>query len=145
MIDIPGFEGLYAVTDDGKVWIHDKHLQNGSLHGFVRKGKWAKPTTDRDGYESVWLSKDGNRRGFKVHRLVAQSYIPNPLNLPEINHKNKVRNDNIADNLEWVSRQQNVSHQFLGYTRPKVTCPHCGKQGANNVMSRFHFDHCPSR
>ena len=141
---IPEYEGQYSISEDGKVWAHPRYKRNSLNTGYVTKGKWLKLIPDFDGYSCVTLkNKDLGLKGcFKVHRLVGRAFIPNPLNLPEINHKNKDRADNRVENLEWVDRQQNIDHQFAGYHRPKVTCPHCGKMGANNVMSRFHFDNC---
>ena len=56
-----------------------------------------------------WL--DGEKKGMLVHRVVAMCYISNPDNLPEVNHKNKIKTDNRPENLEWVTRQQNMDHR----------------------------------
>lgn len=63
-----------------------------------------------DGYARVWLFSEGNRRQCKVHRLVAGAFIPNPNLYPQINHKNSIRSDNSASNLEWCTNLQNSMH-----------------------------------
>lgn len=61
----------------------------------------------RVGYLYIDLCKDGKRKHFNIHRLVAQEFIPNPNNLPQVNHKNEIKTDNRACNLEWVSAKDN--------------------------------------
>ena len=115
MKDIFGYEGEYAVTRDGRVWSHSRIITKKDPRGVVRNykwgGKWLKSNTTRKGdwYMSISFRKT-NRKGFKVHRLVAQAYIPNPLNLPEVNHKNGIKTDNRVENLEWCNRKQNIEH-----------------------------------
>lgn len=65
---------------------------------------------EKHGYHRIGLRKDGKRRFFNIHRLVARAFVPNPDNLPEVNHKDENKNNNHADNLEWVSSQQNCNH-----------------------------------
>lgn len=101
MRDIPGFEGLYAVTDDGRVWAHPRG---------VYAGQWMAFNVDRKGYYKVHLSKGGKHRNHFVHRLVALAYLPNPHGLPQINHCNGIRTDNNTGNLEWVTAAQNIRH-----------------------------------
>lgn len=97
MKDIKGYEGLYAITSCGKVWSY-------------KSQKFLKPAKDKDGYYDVSLYKDGERKHFKVHRLVAQAYIPNPNNLPLINHKNERKTDNYVSNLEWCDAKYNNNY-----------------------------------
>ena len=61
-------------------------------------------------YKSVSFQKNWRRTGYKVHRLVAQTYLPNPNNLLEVNHKNGNKADNRLENLEWCNRKQNIIH-----------------------------------
>ena len=99
MKDIKGFEGLYAITRDGKVWSH-KYKKFMMPHKF----------RDKVWYYSISLWKNRVGSNFKIHRLVAQAYIPNPQNLAEVNHKNGIKNDNRVENLEWMSRKDNLAY-----------------------------------
>jgi hypothetical protein len=100
--DIPGYEGLYQISTYGTVVV-------------LRNGKILKPFIDlnrfsRHGYYFVMLSKDGKQKKIKVCRLVAITFIPNPENKPEVNHKDgNSLNDDIF-NLEWVTSSENKYH-----------------------------------
>ena len=101
--EIPGYEGIYEVSNYGQVKrIKDEH---NTYAGKILAGGF-----DEDGYHLVLLYKGGKRRMFKVHRLVAQAFIPNPDNLPQVNHKNTRKWDNAADNLEWSTAKHNINH-----------------------------------
>lgn len=80
------------------------------------------PSKDGKGYLFVSLSKDGKRYLKKVHRLVAQAFIPNPFHKPQINHKNGDKTNNGVDNLEWVTNAENMLHAYrvLG-RKPSIT------------------------
>lgn len=116
---ISGFEGLYSVTRDGRVWSHAKRYARGH-HG----GKWLKPGLGTTLYLLVVMTKDGRQHTAKVHRLVGLAWIPNPDKLPEINHKNGIKTDNRDVNLEWCTRTQNNAHAHrtgLNKTRRVLT------------------------
>lgn len=112
MKDIPGFEGRYAVTRDGKIWSHPKQWVN--HYGGINKRAGHFMSLDnktKRGYVRVAVDTL-NRRGkyFLLHRLIAQTYIPNPNKLPDVNHKNGIKTDNSVKNLEWCTPQQNFAH-----------------------------------
>lgn len=94
---IVGYEGLYEVSDFGRV----KSLKYG-------KKKILIPGKISSGYLIVNLCKDGKVKHMLVHRLVAEAFIPNPQGLETINHKDEVKTNNVASNLEWMSRGDNV-------------------------------------
>ena len=93
---IAGYEGIYEVSDQGRV----KSLKYG-------KERILKPRKDSCGYLQVNLCKDGQKKMSLVHRLVSEAFIPNPNNLETVNHKDEVKTNNVASNLEWMSRVDN--------------------------------------
>jgi HNH endonuclease/NUMOD4 motif len=113
MKDIPGYEGLYAVTEDGRVWSYPKEWPSGNGATGKHDGKWLKPAVNSCAYLSLIICKDKKQISKLAHRLVAETYIPNPVNLPEINHKDGNKLNNHIDNLEWCSRQENVNLSIL--------------------------------
>ena len=101
---IEGYEGLYEVSSLGRV----KSLGNDKS----RKEKILKPGMAR-GYLKVGLCRNGKMKFFLVHRLVADAFIPNPMGLPEINHKDEVKTNNIVSNIEWCSAKYNANYGTL--------------------------------
>ena len=97
--DIKGYEGLYQVSNLGRV----KSLKFG-------KERILKTGVDRYGYISVNLYKNNKRKLCKVHRLVAEAFIPNLENKPEVNHLDEDKTNNMVSNLEWCTRNENVNH-----------------------------------
>lgn len=71
-----------------------------------------KPALDPCGYMRTMIVRDGRTRTIKIHRLVAQTFLPNPANLSDVNHINGIKSDNRPENLEWMSRKQNMQHAF---------------------------------
>ncbi len=102
MKPVPGFEGRYSVTKDGRVWSHPNQLHD---------GMWLKPSL-RQGYPMVDLCVKSKHHIFNVHRLVALAYLPNLECYPQINHKNGVKTDNRVQNLEWCTASQNKQHSW---------------------------------
>ena len=97
MKDVKEYEGLYAITSCGKVW------------SYKRK-KFLKPGKTQNGYLNVSLCKNGKRKVYLIHRLVAEAYLPNPNGLPQINHKNENETINHINNLEWISVKDNINY-----------------------------------
>lgn len=84
-----------------------------SIHGDVRNTKFdrvLKNIPDKDGYPVVWLSEDGSKKNCKVHRLVAEAFIPNKKKLPQINHKDESKDNNFIGNLEWCTHRYNSTY-----------------------------------
>ena len=102
--DVVGYEGLYEVSDLGNV-------------RRTKSGRPLKPLKRQHGYLGVQLhGKGGNERNFKtfsIHRLVAEAFIPNNENKPEVNHKDEDKANNRVENLEWVSHKENMNSGTL--------------------------------
>ena len=107
MKDIPGYTGGYAITRDGQVWSYPKRKFGGGCR-HPHNGMWLTLTKNNSGYFFVSLSG----KNFLVSRLVAMTFIPNPDNLPQVNHKNGIKTDNRVENLEWCSQTQNMVHAY---------------------------------
>lgn len=117
MRSVPGYEGLYSVTDDGRVWSHPRMDRYGRSIG----GLWLKPASSTGGYPTVALGKNGVSRTWKVARLVAMAWVPNPSGLPVINHLNGDKSDSRASNLEWCTYSRNLQHAIDTGLSPRST------------------------
>lgn len=108
--DIKGYEGLYQVSNLGNVKSVNHYASNGKCL-ILYKGKLLKPWFDgKKHYLQVTLSKDNVKKKYLIHRLVAETFINNTQNLPEVNHKNGCKTDNKVNNLEWVTSKENKAH-----------------------------------
>lgn len=108
---IKGYEGFYEVNELGQVRSVNRIVE--IKYGSIRKydGKELKPSTNTDGYPIVRLHKNGIDKTWGVHRLVAETFLPNPENLPEVHHINHDRRDSRVENLKWVtSAEQKDDH-----------------------------------
>ena len=103
--DIPNYEGLYQASTLGR--IKNQKTKN-IIYGGIKRG-----------YREVILIKDGVRKYKLVHRLVAQTFIPNKENKPQINHIDGNKLNNNVDNLEWCTQSENMKHAYkLGLQKP---------------------------
>lgn len=105
---VEGFEDRYKVSDLGEI----KSLDFFDSWGRLRKGRILKVPLDKRGYPRVSISKGGLKKAFRIHRLVATAFIPNPENLPQVNHKDGNKLNNHVDNLEWCDNSHNVQHAY---------------------------------
>lgn len=117
---IEGYEGLYEVSNLGRVRSFDRiiikpHPRNPAYTlRYIQKGKVLKQRKHSAGYWTVMLYKDKVADTQTVHRLVAEAFIPNPNNLPEVNHIDENKGNSRMDNLEWVTRSGNMRHGTCG-------------------------------
>ena len=108
--DVVGFEGLYKVSNLGNVKSVDRYFCGKLNSKRFQKGKIMTAQKNRKGYFAVILHKNGIAHHFLIHRLVAISFIENRLNKEQVNHIDRNKLNNSAENLEWVTRQENVEH-----------------------------------
>ena len=112
--DIKGFEGLYQISNFGNV----KSLKRNII---------LKPSSNGKGYLHIILYKNRKSKVSRIHRLVAQAFIPNPENKPQVNHIDGNKRNNNVNNLEWVTNSENQKHAFrlhlqtnVGNNNPRV-------------------------
>jgi hypothetical protein len=111
--DVVGYEGLYEVSNTGKVRSLDRIVFQKNMYKTIKRiypGRLLSQKKDEYGYYDVGLSKNGKIRTYRTHRIVAQAFIPNEKNLPQVNHKDENPSNNHADNLEWCTAKYNVNY-----------------------------------
>ena len=143
--DIKGYEGIYQVSSEGRV----RSLDRVEDRGRNIKGKILKPSINPYGYCVVGLFKNGTQKKNMVHRLVAEAFIPNPDNKPEIDHINTIKTDNTVflnedgsinyekTNLRWTTRKENINNP-LTKTKMQINArkPSKGKYGKKHHRSK---------
>lgn len=109
---VSGYEGLYEVSDRGRVRSVEKVVTGSSRNGGLthRMPRLLRQNQKRNGYLTVDLCRQGTVRTTLVHRIVAQAFLSNPDNLSQVNHLNLTKTDNRAENLEWCSPLENMRH-----------------------------------
>lgn len=113
--DVVGFYAdRYEISSKGnlrtKPYLKKTRNMGGPI-AYWTKSIVIKPA-NAEGYWQVVLSKDKKRKTIKLHILVAQAFIPNPDNKPQVNHKDSLRSNNCVENLEWATAQENVQHSY---------------------------------
>ena len=107
--DIKDFEGIYQVSNTGKVKSLSRRLWNGVAY-FESEERILKGTVDDVGYVVVVLKKQSKMRRERIHRLVAETFIPNPNNYRVVNHIDADKTNNNVNNLEWCTHKHNIQH-----------------------------------
>ena len=108
--DIEGYEGLYQISNMGRVKSLERTVWDSRGYYKTVSEKIRKGYDNGHGYLRVTLCKDGKDKTCRINRLVAMAFIPNPDNLPEVNNKNEDKTDNRVENLEWCSKSYNVNY-----------------------------------
>lgn len=118
--DVKGYEGLYQVSDMGRIKVMPRKFINKlGRHFTVREVIKVCPLNHR-GYNRAQLTNAlKEKKIYSVHRIVAQHFLPNPDNLPEVNHKKGIKHDNRATEIEWCTKAYNEKHSFDTGLKPK--------------------------
>ena len=142
--DIKGYEGLYQISNKGNI----KSLN----YKRTGKEKIREGTIDNTGYKIISLCKNGKVKKYLIHRLVAEAFLPNPDNLPQVNHKDENKLNNNVENLEWCTQEYNCNYgtrneKIDGRPRKKIICVETNEifDSSKDVINRMfngkgHFD-----
>ena len=119
--DIVGFEGIYQISNFGQVRSLEKIVEGKNGCKRLLKEKLLKISKNGIGYLYVCLHKDKKQYIKKIHRLVAETFIPNPENKPDVDHINTIRTDNRVKNLRWCTRKENCNNKktLKNYSKAK--------------------------
>lgn len=137
--DVIGYEGAYQVSNLGRVKNVERGIHGASDSIRIIRERIRVQRTSRNGYKMTILSKDNKQKNCTIHRLVALAFIPNPNNLPEVNHIDGDKSNNNSSNLEWTDRSGNNSHALR--TGLRISC-FAGKRGKLHPDSKevFQYD-----
>lgn len=110
--DIKNYKGYYQASNFGRIRSVDRYIKQYNGYSYstrIYRGKILKFTIGTRGYLKVVLQKQRKAKTYNVHRLVAETFIPNPKNLPQVNHKDENKLNNSIDNLEWCTSKYNIN------------------------------------
>ena len=137
--DIEEFVGLYQVSNLGRVRSIERD-ENGHIHNYIRKGKILKPANGK--YLFVSLCKNGIKKNYRIHRLVAETFLPNPNGYKEVNHKSENTKDNRVINLEWCDRKYNNNYGSRTVRASKKRQKKVGQYDISNGVLIKIYDSC---
>lgn len=108
---VKNYEGLYEVSNKGQVKRLEHVIVDKIGRKYHKKERIMKGSPTGNGYLKVDLQDNkGKRKPLKVHRIVAEAFVPNPDNKPQVNHKNEIKTDNHVENLEWITAKENLNY-----------------------------------
>lgn len=115
--DIKGFEGLYQASNFGRIKSLERHVKHNLVGKLLIKEKIRKTNITTAGYEYVVLAKDGKNKTYLVHRIIAETFIPNPNNKECVNHIDENKSNNNITNLEWCDYTYNNTYKNIHLRR----------------------------
>lgn len=110
--EIKGYEGKYIISNYGEIISLPRYKRNNSKFQYVQPREICKYTNPKNGYVYVYLCNNGVYKNVRLHKLVAKTFIPNPNNLPQVNHKDGNKLNNHVKNLEWCTASENIKHAY---------------------------------
>lgn len=149
-VPISGYEQYYQISTLGRLRSVERTIIDLNWYNRTRIYKqYLVKSKMYTNYLQVCLCVNGNRKYIHVHKLVALTFVPNPLNKPQVNHKNGIKIDNYYRNLEWVTAKENIRHSFdilnhkgsnLGKTRINAVCnKKVGQYSKNNEFIESYY------
>lgn len=133
---IKGYEGIYMVLNIGQV----KSLDRIDSIGRLKKGLILSDVDNGNGYRIVNLKFNGKQKMYTVHRLVAEAFIPNPMNLPQVNHIDGDKSNNKLENLEWCDKSHNMKHAYkIGLIKALD-----GEKSPHHKLKKSDVEYCKS-
>lgn len=143
--DIEGYEGIYKVSNKGNVKSLERKVKKFDGYRTIKE-KILKPEKCNNGYLRIRLNKEGKEEKYLLHRLVANAFIDNPDNLPQVNHRNEIKTDNRVTNLEFCTSKYNINYGTRNIRVAKaqskpVICIETGKiyTSTNEVQRQLGF------
>lgn len=119
--EIKGYEGKYIISNYGEVISLPRYKQNNSKLQYVEPKEIKRYVNPKNGYVYVQLWNNAKYKNIRLHKLVAQAFIKNSNNLPQINHKDGNKKNNRVDNLEWCTAKDNILHSYkIGLRKRRV-------------------------
>lgn len=131
--DIPNFEGLYQANTNGEIRSIN-HIRKNGTSKYEQQGKLLKFNLNPNGYLQVRLSKNGIAKTYRVNRLIALTFIKNPLNKETVNHINGNKLDNRVENLEWATEKEQAIHRHKVLKIPYSDCKKCHEANKKKII-----------
>lgn len=134
--DVPTYEGLYMVSTYGRVYKYPLASFTPTGLPCIKKEKLMKSSPNQDGYYQLELRKNGKDKSWCVHKLVAFTFLENPLNKPQANHKDGNKSNNHLWNLQWATNAENIQHAYdIGLEKPRYGKDHHRSKPVINTIT----------